>query len=231
METQFERRFPQVKVCGLTDPVQARACADLGADAIGLVFYPPSPRHVSLEKAAAICAALPPGVMPTGVFVDPEWELLVETVSGCGLKAVQLHGHESPGLAERIASELGVKTIKALFSAKAPGLDQAGNFKVDAFLVECGLGVLPGGNARTWDWGTARIFAQRYPTLLAGGLDPDNLPQAVSACLPDGVDASSGLERSPGDKDLKKVERFITHLRQTAHLYKTAGKSISPVFQ
>ena len=231
METQFERRFPQVKVCGLTDPVQARACADLGADAIGLVFYPPSPRHVSVEKAAAICAALPRSVIPTGVFVDPQWEHLVETVSGCGLKAVQLHGRESPELAQRIASELGVKTIKALFSAKAPGLDRAEDFKVDAFLVECGLGALPGGNARTWNWGAARTFAQRHPTLLAGGLDPDNLSQAIAACLPDGVDASSGLERAHGDKDLQKVERFITNLRQTAHLYATAGKSPCPIFQ
>ena len=225
-----KRQFPQAKICGLTDPSQASACADLGADAIGLVFYPPSPRHVSLQQAAAICAVLPDNVTSTGVFVNPDWDTLAEAVAACGLKAVQLHGQESPEFVTQVAAQLGVRVIKALFGTRDPGLDRAKDFKADAFLAECGRGTLPGGNAMTWDWGRAGTLARAYPTLLAGGLDPDNVFQAVEACMPGGVDASSGLEAAPGRKDLKKVERFLSRVRQTARLYRAAGRAPKTVF-
>jgi phosphoribosylanthranilate isomerase len=222
--------YPQIKICGLTLPEQAAACAQLGADAIGLVFYPPSPRHLELDQAAAVAAALPGRVSPVGVFVDPEWPLLAAAIDRCGLRVVQLHGSESPEFAQRIRTELGVKVIKGLFTAKAPGLSTAQMYSVAGFLVECGKGPLPGGNAQAWDWASAASFAQSYPTALAGGLTPDNVTQAILAAFPAAVDASSGLESAPGRKDLKKVERFIAAVRSAHRIYMDHGKVPGPIF-
>ena len=221
---------PQVKVCGLTVPAEAAACARLGADAIGLVFFPPSPRNVSLEQASAVSAALPADVARVGVFVDPDWDFLMEAIREGGLTGVQLHGAEPPDIVARLVSKGTVKVYKALFASKLPGMDQAPSYNPAAFLVECGQGVLPGGNAKTWDWGAAEPFARQYPTILAGGLSPDNAAEAIAAALPAAVDASSGLEAAPGRKDLAKVARFIEAVRHTSGLYAAVGRVINPVF-
>jgi phosphoribosylanthranilate isomerase len=221
---------PQIKICGLTDPEEARACADRGADAIGLVFYPPSPRHLQEDNAREIVAALPSRVVPVGVFVDPVWEYLARLVRCCGLRGVQLHGAESPELAARVRDELGVTAIKALFAAKAPDLGQAEIYPGMPLLVECGRGALPGGNAEIWDWGAAREVAAKYPTILAGGLGVDNVGRAIAACRPDAVDVSSGVETAPGRKDLVKAARFIAAVRQSAVLYVDRPKPIAPIF-
>ncbi len=222
---------PQIKVCGLTVPEEAAGCAALGADAIGLVFFPPSPRHVTLDQAARIAAALPDRVRRAGVFVDPGRDLLAETVAGCGLQVVQLHGREAPDLAIWLRERFQVTVVKALFVTKAPPLTAADDYDVAAYLVECGQGPLPGGNALAWDWGAAADFARRHPTILAGGLDADNVGRAIAAALPDAVDASSGLEAAPGRKDLKKVERFIAAVRRTADLYRERQRPLKPVFR
>lgn len=224
------RSYPQIKICGLTNAEEAVACAQLGADAIGLVFFPRSPRHVEAEQAAAITAALPPGVTPVGVFVNPDWRFLDTVVKQCKLGGVQLHGNETPELARRVADELGVKVFKALFTGKSPGLDAANGFSVNAYLVECGKGPLPGGNAEVWNWAAAADFARNHPTVLAGGLRSDNVAQAVRAALPAAVDASSGLEATPGRKDLKKVEAFIGAVRETYPFYLETGVHPQLVF-
>ncbi|MDA8138999.1 MAG: phosphoribosylanthranilate isomerase [Desulfobacteraceae bacterium] len=221
---------PQIKICGLTIPEQAADCARLGADAIGLVFYPPSPRNLELELAAEIAAALPDRVRRVGVFVNPEWRLLAAAIDRCGLAVVQLHGSEPPELAQRIQTEFSLKVIKALFTAKAPDLTAAGKYQVGGFLVECGKGPLPGGNAETWDWGAAADFARRYPMVLAGGLSPVNVAQAIQATLPAAVDASSGLESAPGHKDIDKVRRFIAAVRTTESFYKGQNATPDSVF-
>jgi phosphoribosylanthranilate isomerase len=221
---------PQIKVCGLTVPDEAAGCAALGADAIGLVFFPPSPRHLTLDQAAHIAAALPARVRRAGVFVDPGRELLAETIAGCGLQVVQLHGRETPDLAVWLREHFQVKVIKGLYVTKAPLLTAADDYDVAAYLVECGKGPLPGGNALTWDWGAAADFARRHPTVLAGGLDADNVGRAIAAALPAAVDASSGLEAAPGRKDLKKVERFIAAVRRTADLYRERPRPLQPIF-
>ena len=225
-----EKRSPQIKICGLTDPEEAAACARLGADAIGLVFYPPSPRNLEMVRAAEVAAALPSHVVAAGVFVDPEWDLLVQAVDRCRLGVVQLHGDESPEFALRVREQLNITVWKALFATKAPSMSAAESYLVDAFLVECGKGPLPGGNAMVWDWGAAADFVRSYPTVLAGGLDPDNVGQAIRAALPDAVDASSGLEARPGRKDLKKVARYIDAVKQTASYYRAQGASPRPLF-
>lgn len=221
---------PQIKVCGLTVPEEAAACATLGADAIGLVFYPPSPRYLELPQATTVAAALPAQVCTVGVFVDPSWGFLNEAIAACRLGAVQLHGRESGDFIDRLCRTFPVKVIKGLFATKAPRLEDADTYPASAFLVECGRGAQPGGNAQAWDWGAAADFARRYPTILAGGLTPDNVADAIAAARPAAVDASSGLEAAPGRKDLRKVERFIAAVRSTAALYEHTPAAVRPVF-
>ena len=203
------RGVPGVKICGLTDPMEAEQCARLGADAIGLVFYSKSPRAVSMETAAAITRAVPKGVMTTGVFVDEGFDAIVEIATACSLTAVQLHGGESPDLVKKLAGT-GLLVIKALFAKKEPLLDKAHRYTAaSALLVEYGKGVLPGGNAETWNWELARTVTTDQILMLAGGLDPDNVKTAVSAARPGFVDVSSGVESAPGKKDLARVKAFI----------------------
>ncbi|MEJ2158178.1 MAG: phosphoribosylanthranilate isomerase [Desulfobacteraceae bacterium] len=223
------RSYPQIKICGLTDPEQAVECAKLGADAIGLVFYPKSPRNVSAEQAASITARLPGHVASVGVFVNPEKQFLLETIERCGLSAAQLHGQESPQWVADIGRSTRAGVIKALFAEREPRLSEAGCYDVGAYLVECGKGRLPGGNAMAWNWAIAEEFGRQYPVILAGGLSPENVADAISACLPDAVDASSHLEAGPGRKDLNKVKRFIEQVRQTAPLYQSRKREMTPV--
>ena len=226
----MDKYCPQIKICGLTLPDQARACADRGADAIGLVFFEKSPRNVTLEQAAAIKAVLPPGVAAVGVFVDPDREFLARTVHRCGLDIVQLHGSEPPEFVAEMHIDLKVPIIKVLFATRSPGLGDAAGYGAAGYLVECGRGPLPGGNAMAWDWAAAQTVGEEFPLILAGGLAPDNVAKAIATCLPDAVDASSSLEAGPGLKDLDKVARFIAQVKQTEPLYRSTDKIIRPVF-
>lgn len=206
----------QVKICGLTRPDEAAACARLGADAIGLVFYPKSPRHVSDDQVRAVVAALPSSVAAVGVFVDADLETIMARVSGCGLSMVQLHGRETPALTERLKAE-GVGVIKALFVGGQPDLNAGRDYNnVDGFLVECAKGPLPGGNAMTWDWAAAREFGRQHPLVLAGGLNPENVATAIRAARPAAIDLSSGVEASPGRKDPDKVARLLEAVNRIA---------------
>jgi len=199
---------PQVKICGLTSAETAAACAELGADAIGCVFFPKSPRHLTEQRAREICGALPPEVKKVGVFVNETYADIMRKVDRCGLTAVQLHGREPPELVEKLLNE-PIAVIKALFASGTPSLADAKNYRPSAFLAECGTGVLPGGNALTWDWQQARKISDAYPVILAGGLSPENVLAAIAAGRPAAVDVSSGVEKAPGIKDLTKVKAFI----------------------
>lgn len=200
---------PAVKVCGLTNPFEALECVKLGADAIGLVFYRKSPRFVAIEQAVEICRVMPPDVITTGVFVNETYDFIMERVKKCSLKAVQLHGNESPKLVHELA-RTGLVVIKALFAGKEPCIENAHLFAdASAFLVEHGSGILPGGNAEQWNWGTAKKISTDHIMILAGGLTPENVRTAIAEAAPDAVDVSSGVEISPGRKDLKKVKLFI----------------------
>jgi phosphoribosylanthranilate isomerase len=202
----------QIKICGLTDPVQARACARLGADAVGLIFYPPSARHVEKNQARRITAGLHAGTVAVGVFVDTSFDEIMHTVDRCGLTAVQLHGRETPQLVADL-KKAGLQVIKALFTGRSPGFAAAADYDADAFLVECGRGPLPGGNAVAWDWSAAARLARRFPLVLAGGLAPGNIAAAIAAARPHAVDVSSGVEIRPGVKDLHRVRTLIEATR------------------
>jgi phosphoribosylanthranilate isomerase len=198
----------QVKVCGLTRVDEAVACAELGAAAVGCVFYDKSPRCVTPAVAHEIRRALPPQTACVGVFVDEPFERIMAVVAETGITAVQLHGYETPKLVQRLRRE-GLFVVKALFAGRTPAFVEAPRYSACAFLVECGKGPQPGGNARSWQWDQARPFVERFPLILAGGLTPDNAAQAFRAASPDALDVSSGVESTPGRKDLRKVSHFI----------------------
>ncbi|MEJ5359886.1 MAG: phosphoribosylanthranilate isomerase [Desulfobacterales bacterium] len=198
----------QVKICGLTRPAQAAACAAAGASALGCVFYAASPRRVGLEQAAALRRASPPGVALVGVFVDETADGVLRAAAQAGLDAVQLHGAEPPETVARLGAE-GLRVIKALFADREPSFARAAEYPASAFLLECGRGPLPGGNALAWEWGRARPLADRFPVILAGGVTPENVALAVEAARPDAVDVSSGVERRPGEKDIDRVRQLI----------------------
>jgi phosphoribosylanthranilate isomerase len=202
----------QIKICGLTTPEMALHCAEQGADAIGLVFFPKSPRHVTDDTARAICEALPERVQKIGVFVDETAEFILKKAHYCGLTGVQLHGREAPESVRRLRGE-GLLVLKGLFASRKPAMDAASDYDPTAFLVECGKGVLPGGNAAEWNWSGARAFGRRHPLVLAGGLAPENVVEAIAAAQPDAVDVSSGVEAGPGVKDPARIDQFIGAVR------------------
>lgn len=202
---------PQIKICGLTKIDDAVKCTELGADAIGLVFHPKSPRFVTDDRAREICLALPKGIKRVGVFVDETFASIIRKVERCGINAVQLHGNEQPQLVGSLRKE-NLIVIKALFLENKPSLEEAKDFDASAFIVEYGKGALPGGNALSWDWEKAKKISGKYPLILAGGLTPENVSHAVSLCLPDAVDVSSGVESAPGTKDIEKVKLFISRV-------------------
>ena len=204
---------PQVKICGLTDAREAVNCARMGADAIGFVFYPKSPRAVTAHQAKAISMALPSFVCRVGVFVDETLDTILQTARVVRLQAVQLHGMESPALVEELSSQ-GLTVIKALFSHREPLFTHAIRYPAASFLVECGAGPLPGGNARAWDFSLLKDFAKDFALVLAGGLTTDNVTQAIDLCQPDALDISSGIECAPGKKDLEKVKQFISAVQK-----------------
>nr|WP_321395872.1 phosphoribosylanthranilate isomerase [uncultured Desulfobacter sp.] len=198
-----------VKICGLTLVDNALDCVEAGADILGLVFFEKSPRNVSMDKAREIARALPKEVPACGVFVDESFDKIMEIVSACGLKIVQLHGAETPDLAKRLSAQNLVVT-KAFFGARPPGLGDTGRYKsADFCLAEYGKGILPGGNAETWDYDQALDMAKKVRLMLAGGLTCENVADAVARIHPHAVDVSSGVEKAKGIKDISKVKRFI----------------------
>lgn len=204
-----------VKICGLTLPEQAEACVEAGADAIGLIFFPRSPRHVTEAQAAEICAAVSDRAARVGVFVDASADDVARIVGRCALDVAQLHGAESADTIQRLQTR-GVRVVKALKVTGDALLIEAERFAcADALLVECGKGVLPGGNGAAWDWSAARPLAARCAFALAGGLTAETVAEAIRASGASAVDVSSAVERAPGDKDLDAVRHFIDACRAT----------------
>ena len=208
-----------IKICGLTNLYEAKECIKLGAHAIGIVFFKKSPRNMDIEDAKKLCSLLPDNIITTGVFVDGTYDFIMKTASLCNLKAVQLHGNESPDLVTDIAKN-GIKVIKALFTKKEPLIDNIMLYEYSwACLVEEGHGKLPGGTAQQWDWnlGSRNIGSRNSDKkinsgkkiIIAGGLEPCNVKKAIKVSKAFGVDVSSGVESSPGIKDIYKVNKFI----------------------
>ena len=199
-----------LKICGLTDPADARFCAEAGAAALGAVFYPPSPRNVTPERAAEVFADVPPDVAHVGVFVDATAADILRAARVAGLEVAQLHGSEPPALAAELLAA-GLRVLRVLrggdLAAEAARYPEG-----TRFLVECGRGALPGGNGAAWDWSSARALSP-LPFALAGGLGPDNLAAAASASGAVFLDLSSSVESAPGRKERDKVLAAVAAAR------------------
>ena len=200
-----------LKICGLTSPADAILCADAGAAALGAVFFPPSPRNVSPERAAEVFANVPPDVARVGVFVDALASDILRAARIAGLSVAQLHGSEPPTLAAELLAE-GLAVLKVLRGGELE--HTATRFPQGIrFLVECGRGTLPGGNGAVWDWSAARALAP-LPFAIAGGLSPDNLAAAATSSGACFFDLSSAVESAPGRKDAAKVRAAIDAARK-----------------
>lgn len=189
-----------VKICGITNREDALAAAEAGASALGFNFYPGSPRYVTPEAAAAILAALPAGISKVGVFVNQPPERVTALAGRLGLDVVQLHGTQ--------ALAAGVRVWKALPVGPHFTLRQLEAWPAaEAFLLDTAQPDQHGGTGRTFDWTVTRGAARKL--ILAGGLDADNVREAIRAARPWGVDACSRLEAAPGRKDYALMTRFI----------------------
>jgi len=199
---------PQVKICGLARVDEAIKCAELGPDAIGLVFFEKSPRNVTIKQARKISLSLPKNISTIGVFVNKPFGYIMERVEKCALNGVQLHGMEGPDLVNQLM-EQDLIVIKGLYLDSEPFLKDVSEYNATGYLVECAKGILPGGNALAWNWARAKEFGTQHPFILAGGLTPENISGAIDKSLPHAVDISSGVEKEPGRKDLTKIKAFI----------------------
>jgi phosphoribosylanthranilate isomerase len=198
-----------VKICGITNEDDALLAVAMGADAVGFVFAP-SPRQIAPQQAYDITRRLPPEVLTVGVFRDEHPKRVVDIVHRSGVKAAQLHGNERPDDVAEVAK--AVKWVIKAYPAGSVKLEEARSLPTDLILLDAPTP----GSGHVFDWTLAGEVPEGVRLILAGGLDPDNVADAVKAVEPWGVDVSTGVERSPGRKDALKVKRFIERARAAA---------------
>jgi phosphoribosylanthranilate isomerase len=210
-----DRRSPslirvKVKICGITRHEDAELAVELGAWALGLNFHDLSPRRTDLDVAAAIGRHFKRDVEVVGVFVNRELGDVAEIADACSLTMLQLHGDEGPVYCDEIRRRTGLKIMKAARVRDAASLQALNAFRqVDYHLVDAHHPDLFGGTGETFDWELLRSRRSKVPLVLAGGLTPENVHDAITAVHPWAVDSASGTESSPGIKDPAKVEAFI----------------------
>jgi phosphoribosylanthranilate isomerase len=198
-----------VKICGLTSVEDARVCVEAGADALGLNFAAASPRCVSIERARAIVAAVPPHVLCVGVFVDADYAELMRVQQAVGLGCLQLHGDETPELLSRCLPH----AYKAIRVRGETLLDDVARYPGDHILLDAYVPGQHGGTGARFDWSLAAAIAKSRKLTLAGGLHPGNVAEAVTTVRPFCVDVASGVEAEPGRKDPERVRAFIARAK------------------
>lgn len=208
----------RVKICGITTVDDALAVTEAGADAIGLVFYDKSPRNISVDEAIQICDALPPFISVVALFMNPSSDFVYDVISAVPCDLLQFHGDESP----EFCGSFGRAYIKAVPMSRdgedsidfADYADQFSDAK--GFLVDSHAPGEAGGSGKTFDWDH---IPSDYPSpiILAGGLNPDNVSAALSMAGVYAVDVSSGVESSPGVKDVEKINKFMQEVRSANH--------------
>lgn len=205
----------RVKICGITNLKDAMAACEYGADALGFIFYEKSPRYITPASVISIIKELPPFISKVGVFVNEPVEKVRQIKVLTGIDVVQLHGDETPEMCDSVGDEV-IKAFKVgeegrLFGSR--GFDIS-RYKVSAYLLDTYKVGLHGGTGETFDWDIA-IEAKEFGRLiLAGGLTPENISEAVKKVRPYAVDVASGVEKSPGIKDLKKVKEFVERAKR-----------------
>jgi phosphoribosylanthranilate isomerase len=206
----------RVKICGITKADQGNAIANMGATALGFICVSASPRYVSPAQLQALTRDLPSHIQKIGVFANAEIDEIHNLVEQTTLTGVQLHGSESPQYCQKLRETLPeVEILKAFKIRDAESLNAIAAYRdrADTFLLDAYHPQLLGGTGKTLDWQSLQAFQPHRPWLLAGGLTPENIQTALNQLQPDGIDLSSGVERSPGDKDIKKVARLFEQLQ------------------
>ncbi|MFM2128925.1 MAG: hypothetical protein RL477_471 [Pseudomonadota bacterium] len=205
------------KICGINCEAAMAAAIGARADYVGLMFYPPSPRYLSVARAAELAKMVPPGIARVGVFVDAPENVIEETLEDVPLQALQLHGSESPEAVAAIRARFGLPVIRAIRLGRPADLAAAAAFEdvADMLLFDAKpppemTGALPGGNALAFDWTMLAGYRGKRPWFLSGGLTPANLARAVAVTGARMVDVSSGVETAPGVKDPALIAAFAT---------------------
>lgn len=202
-----------VKICGITNIGDALKVVALGADALGFIFYEKSPRKITKDKAKEIIdkiQTVKPRVVKVGLFVDELEERVNEITSYCNFDILQFHGDETPNYCKKFPQ----KIIKAFKIKDRESLVSIPKYGVDYYLLDAYSEELPGGTGKTFNWDLAKEAKEfGKPIILSGGLNPENIIEALKKVLPFGVDVSSGVELFPGQKDHKKLEEFITKVK------------------
>jgi phosphoribosylanthranilate isomerase len=204
-----------VKICGLSTPETLAAAVGSGASHVGFVHFAKSPRHLSLADAARLRAGVPPQVKAVLLLVNAGPQLLAEAVREVRPDVVQFHGSESPEALARFRAETGIEAWRALAVKDAAALDDAARFHgaADRLLFDAPASALPGGNGTAFDWNLLRFYDGPTPWGLAGGLTPANVAEAIRLTGAPLVDTSSGVERSPGLKDVDRIAAFCKAAR------------------
>jgi phosphoribosylanthranilate isomerase len=202
----------RVKICGITNLEDARLAADLGAHALGFIFYPKSPRSVAPDAAREIIRNLPPFVLTVGVFVDEEAGVVREVAGTVGLDWVQVHGRESPDYCK----SLGRRVIKGFRVRGEEIFEKLQQYQgaAQAFLLDAYKPGHPGGTGETFDWDIARRAGKYGPIILAGGLTAANVAEAIRIARPAAVDVASGVEAAPGRKDTERLRAFFASIKR-----------------
>ena len=206
----------KVKICGLTEPNSLTAAIEAGADFVGLVFYAPSPRHVEVEVAKYLASFIPDNVGIVGLFVNPEDDYLTQVLQDVPLTMIQLHGDETPARVTEIKEKFKLPVMKAIPIANADDLKNAALYEAvaDWLLFDAKGEALPGGNGKAFDWAILKEYQGTKPWMLAGGVTPDNIEDALKITTPDALDVSSGVESAKGVKDSDKIRSFIFAVKQ-----------------
>ncbi len=201
------RGMTRIKICGITNLEDARLAAELGAQALGFIFYPKSPRAITPEAARQIIAQLPPLVLSVGVFVNEAAALVLEVAEMVRLDWVQLHGEEPPEYCRFLYRNV----MKAIRVKDQSSLAQMAPYQgsVRAFLLDTHKSGQRGGTGESFDWSLARQAKEFGPVVLAGGLQPENVTAAIREASPEAVDVASGVEASPGKKDHARMRAFF----------------------
>ena len=199
----------RVKICGITNLDDAAEAVRLGAWAIGLIHFEQSPRSVDPAEAVAIAAAFRRKCEVVGVFVNPDLEEVGHAVEDAGLTMVQLNGEEGPSFCAEVARRTGVRVMKAIHVASAADIHAAEAFRTDLHLFDRRDRGLWGGTGQSFDWGLLRERRSQVPAVLAGGLRPENVAEAISIAHPHAVDVASGVEAEPGRKDHAAMAAFF----------------------
>jgi len=206
----------KIKFCGITELDDAERAVAIGAWAVGLNFWPGSPRRCNPDSAAEIAAAIKRRVEVAGVFVNATLDRVAEIADGVGLTIVQLHGDEGPAYCSEVARRTGCKVIKAVRVRSGADVQALSSFHTDYHLLDSYTAGVPGGTGETFAWEIARAHRATVPMILSGGLTPDNVGDAIAAVRPFAVDVASGVERAPGVKDPDKLQAFADAVRAAA---------------